>query len=197
MDKMNWTRMIALAMVLTVAAVGCAKKEDAAMSDPAPARAETQVAPVEAVAHAKMMHKDDMGEAGMVMFSAQGDSVKIVAHIIGAPPGTHGLHIHEVGDCSSADFKSAGGHFNPTDSVHGGPEDAERHAGDLGNIEIGADGSGHLELESDLISLGNGDNSVIGRGVILHEKMDDLVSQPTGAAGSRLACGVVAPKVGV
>ena len=129
--------------------------------------------------------------SGTVDFSQVGDTVTISAHIEGAPPGTHGLHIHEVGDCSSADFKSAGGHFNPADVAHGGPEDSVRHAGDLGNIEVGEDGTGHLELTSDLITIGAGENSIVARGMILHEKADDLVSQPTGAAGSRLACGVV------
>ncbi|MDH3744676.1 MAG: superoxide dismutase family protein, partial [Acidobacteriota bacterium] len=73
----------------------------------------------------------------------------------------------------------------------GGPADLERHAGDLGNIEIGEAGQGHLELSSDIVTLGEGANSVIGKGVILHAGEDDLVSQPTGAAGARLACGVI------
>ncbi len=74
---------------------------------------------------------------------------------------------------------------------HGGPIDMERHAGDLGNVEVAADGSAHLEMSSSMITVAAGPSSVVGRGVILHEKADDLVSQPTGAAGARLACGVV------
>ena len=97
-----------------------------------------------------------------------------------------------TGDCSSADFKSAGGHFNPAGVPHGGPSDAERHSGDLGNIEIGEDGSGTLTLTSDLITLAAGQpTSIVGLAVILHEGTDDLASQPTGAAGGRIGCGII------
>ena len=68
----------------------------------------------------------------------------------------------------------------------------KKYAGDLGNIEIGEDGSGSLSLTSDRITLVAGEpSSVIGRGVILHEGTDDLVSQPTGDAGGRIACAVI------
>jgi len=203
MKKTNWTYLVALVVTLSVAAAGCAKKEqaEAADNDTAPTPAEAPSAAADAGEVASAVARLELGadrvDAGMIMFSQESDGVKIVAHIVGAPPGTHGLHIHEIGDCSSDDFKSAGGHFNPTAAAHGAPEDAERHAGDLGNIEIGDDGSGHLELMSDMLSLGEGENSVIGRGVILHAKADDLVSQPTGAAGARLACGVVVAEEGV
>jgi Cu-Zn family superoxide dismutase len=194
MMKTNWRQAFAFAAILTIAAAGCAKKEETPPPAPAAAPMEesgTSEAGGIMMASARFGSRADLTVSGLLMFSQEGDTVSITAHIEGAPPGTHGLHIHEVGDCSSDDFKSAGGHFNPTDAPHGGPGDAERHAGDLGNIEVGEDGSAHLELVSNLITLGEGENSVIGRGVILHEKADDLVSQPTGAAGSRLACGVV------
>lgn len=104
----------------------------------------------------------------------------------------HGFHIHESGDCTAADFTSAGGHFNPTNAPHGGPDDAEHHAGDLGNIEIGEDGTGTLDLASSMLTLDAGaTNSAVGKAVILHAGQDDLETQPTGDAGARLACGVV------
>jgi Cu-Zn family superoxide dismutase len=108
-----------------------------------------------------------------------------------APPGTHGLHLHEKGDCSAADATSAGGHFNPTSMPHAGPMDAQHHAGDLGNIEIKADGTGHLEIFSEMLTVSAGPNSVVGRSVVFHEKADDLKTQPTGNAGGRLGCGVI------
>jgi Cu-Zn family superoxide dismutase len=189
---------IAPALMLVLVTVGCAKKESAESADAMPVEAAAE-APMDIVdqAVAELELAPDRVSAGMVSFSQEAEGVKVVAHIVGAPAGTLGLHVHDIGDCSAADFTSAGGHFNPTDAPHGGPEDAERHAGDLGNIVIGEDGSGHMELISDMLSLGEDDNSVIGRAVILHEKEDDLASQPTGAAGSRLACGVVEPKLGV
>jgi superoxide dismutase, Cu-Zn family len=117
--------------------------------------------------------------------------VKVVVHIEKAPPGTHGLHVHEKGDCSDPEAKSAGGHFNPTAMPHAGPMDQEHHAGDLGNIEIKADGTGDLEIESRMLTVKPGGNSVVGKSVIFHEKADDLKTQPTGNAGGRLGCGVI------
>jgi Cu-Zn family superoxide dismutase len=67
----------------------------------------------------------------------------------------------------------------------------KRHAGDLGNIEIKADGTGDLALTSDMITVKPGPNSVVGRAVVFHEKADDLTTQPTGNAGGRLGCGVI------
>jgi Cu-Zn family superoxide dismutase len=117
--------------------------------------------------------------------------VAVVVHIENAPPGTHGLHVHEKGDCSAPDASSAGGHFNPGGAPHAGPTDLHRHAGDLGNITIEANGTGHLELVTDLLTVKPGPNSVVGKAVIFHEKADDMQTQPTGNAGGRLGCGVV------
>lgn len=108
-----------------------------------------------------------------------------------ATPGTHGLHIHEKGDCSAPDAMSAGGHFNAAGNPHAAPADKARHNGDFGNIEIGADGKGHLEITSDMLTVKPGPNSVVGKSVIFHEKADDLKTQPTGNAGGRYGCGVV------
>ncbi|HYK43388.1 MAG TPA: superoxide dismutase family protein [Thermoanaerobaculia bacterium] len=117
--------------------------------------------------------------------------VRVRVHVENAPPGTHGLHVHEKGDCSDPEAKSAGGHFNPGGMPHAGPMADKRHAGDLGNIEIGANGKGDLDVRTDLLTVKSGPNSVVGKAVIFHEKADDLATQPTGNAGGRLACGVV------
>jgi len=117
--------------------------------------------------------------------------VKVHVHIEKAPPGTHGLHIHEKGDCSDPKGASAGGHFNPGEMPHSGPTDMKRHAGDLGNIEIKADGTGDLDITSDMLTVKAGPNSVVGRSVVFHEKTDDLKTQPTGNAGGRFGCGVI------
>lgn len=128
--------------------------------------------------------------SGTVTFTRDGNTVKVEADIEGLTPGLHGFHIHENGDCSAADGTSAGGHFNPDGSDHGGPDDQERHVGDLGNIEAGEDGRGRLELTDSLITF-TGANSIIGRAVVVHANEDDLTSQPTGDAGGRVACGVI------
>jgi len=127
---------------------------------------------------------------GVVTFIKTGDEVKVVADITGLTPGKHGFHIHEFGDCSSPDGKAAGGHFNPTNNPHAGHDAEKRHVGDLGNIEADIEGKAHLELTDKMMTM-SGENSIIGRGVIVHEKADDLKTQPTGDAGGRVACGVI------
>ena len=127
---------------------------------------------------------------GTVTFEAVEKGVHVMAHASGLKPGKHGFHIHEFGDCSSDSATSAGGHFNPTGMPHSMPSSDKRHIGDLGNIEADKDGKAHLDYVDPMLSL-HGDNSIIGRGVIVHEKEDDFKTQPTGAAGARLACGVI------
>jgi Cu-Zn family superoxide dismutase len=128
--------------------------------------------------------------AGNVQLAGSDKGLKIIVHVTGLTPGKHGFHIHEFGDCSAPDAASAGGHFNPTGDPHGAPADAKRHAGDFGNLEVGADGVAHVEYVDSKASL-DGATSVLGRGVIVHANPDDLKTQPTGNAGGRLACGVI------
>jgi len=118
-------------------------------------------------------------------------ATKVEVWIENAAPGVHGIHLHEKGDCSAPDASSAGPHFNPSGNPHAGPADAKHHAGDWGNITVGADGKGHLEITTDMLTVEPGPNSVVGRAVVFHDKPDDLKTQPTGDAGGRLGCGVV------
>ena len=127
---------------------------------------------------------------GTVTFTKSGNGVKIVAEINGLSPGKHGFHIHEFGDCSAPDATSAGGHFNPTSDPHAGHDAEKRHVGDLGNIEADASGKARLELTDKEMEF-TGDKGILGHAVIVHEKADDLKTQPTGDAGGRVACGVI------
>ncbi|MBW2278571.1 MAG: superoxide dismutase family protein [Deltaproteobacteria bacterium] len=128
--------------------------------------------------------------SGSVTFTQVDGNVHVHAEITGLTPGKHGFHVHEVGDCSDPAGKSAGGHFNPDEMDHGGPHDAIRHVGDLGNLEADDGGKAVLDTDDSLVAL-DGPNTVIGRSVIVHADADDLTSQPTGAAGARVACGVI------
>lgn len=130
---------------------------------------------------------------GKATFSAVEGGVKVSIKVSGGPPGQIATHVHETGDCSAPDGKSAGGHFNPQSHAHGLP-DGERHLGDLGNIPIAADGTGSLEITVKGANLKAGDaQSFLGRSIIVHEKKDDG-GQPTGNAGGRIGCGVIAAK---
>ncbi len=127
---------------------------------------------------------------GTVTFTKTADGVKVVADVSGLTAGKHGFHIHEFGDCSAPDATSAGGHFNPTKDAHAGHDAEKRHTGDMGNLEADASGKAHLELTDKMMKL-SGDDAIVGHAIIVHEKADDLKSQPTGDAGGRLACGVI------
>jgi Cu-Zn family superoxide dismutase len=137
----------------------------------------------------------DSKVSGIVTFAAVKGGVRVVAHISGLAPGKHGFHIHEYGDCSSDNGLSAGGHFNPANMPHSMPANEKRHVGDLGNITAGSDGKAELDYVDPMLAF-SGENSIIGRGVIVHEKEDDFKTQPTGDAGGRLACGVIGVRKG-
>jgi Cu-Zn family superoxide dismutase len=128
--------------------------------------------------------------SGTVRFSQVTGGIKVVADIRGLTPGKHGFHIHECGDCTFPDGTSAGGHFNPKAMSHGAPMDAMRHEGDMGNIVADESGNAHLEYVDNTLSF-EGEASIIGRSVIVHQNEDDMKTQPTGNAGPRLACGVI------
>lgn len=126
---------------------------------------------------------------GTVTFEKVQNGVLIKADIEGLTPGKHGFHIHEKGDCGN-NGENAGGHFNPTKAKHGGPDDAERHVGDLGNIEADANGHGHYEKVDKVVQL-TGKDSIVGKSIIIHEKEDDFKTEPSGNSGSRVACGLI------
>jgi len=128
---------------------------------------------------------------GVVRFTQEGESVKVVADIEGLTPNQkHAFHIHQYGDCSAADGMSAGGHYNPEGHQHGLPDGENRHAGDLGNVQADDQGKAHYEITVKNISVMGANNPIVGRGVIVHAKVDDG-SQPVGNAGGRIACGVI------
>ena len=148
------------------------------------------------VAVAEILEVDGSGVSGTVRFTALDDAVEIRYDLAGLSAGMHGFHVHQTGDCSAdstgTPAGAAGGHFNPLSSPHGAPDSVrtERHAGDLGNVEAGPDGTARGLAVDSLLAF-DGPTSIVGKAVIVHGGRDDLVSQPAGDAGPRVGCGVV------
>jgi Cu-Zn family superoxide dismutase len=125
---------------------------------------------------------------GMVSLAAQTGGVAVTVEVEGATPGRHGIHFHEIADCSAPDATSAGPHWNPERHQHGLPPVKPRHLGDMGNIDVSAKGKGRMQFFLDSANLIPGDSlSLVGRALIVHEKRDDG-SQPVGNSGNRIGC---------
>lgn len=142
--------------------------------------------------------KDARGQpVGTATFTELGGVVKLKVSASGLSPGQHGIHIHEKGRCEAPDFKSAGGHFNPHGRQHGTDNEHGTHAGDMPNLEAGADGKASLQTVLHGVTLERGAaNSLLdadGAAIVIHAHADDQKSEPSGNSGDRVACGVVAP----
>ena len=128
---------------------------------------------------------------GTVIFTEKDGQVTLELVMNRLSQGTHAIHIHEKADCSSEDGKSSGGHWNPTFENHGawGSKDGY-HKGDIGNFLADKNGNGGITFSTDQWCLGCDDDTknLIGKAVIVHQGTDDLISQPSGAAGARISC---------
>lgn len=144
------------------------------------------------IATAKLDPVGDSGVSGIATFASLTDGLRIEATVSGLSGGSHGLHIHEVGDCSAPDASSAGGHLTPDEDPHGAPSDAPaaHHAGDLGNLTADPGGMAHVIRDDPELAM-IGEFGVVGRAIIVHSESDDFRSQPGGDAGERIACGVI------
>ncbi len=128
---------------------------------------------------------------GTVVFTQTKDGVKVEANITGlSPDSEHAIHVHQFGDIRLGNGKGTGGHYNPEGHDHGLPATARRHAGDLGNLKADANGAASYTILAKNISVAGLNNPVVGRGVIIHAKVDDG-GQPTGNAGARISQGVI------
>lgn len=135
--------------------------------------------------------KSDSTVEGTVSFSQSDGVVNMTANMTGLTEGTHAIHIHQTADCSSADGKSTGGHWNPTAQPHGKwGDETGYHKGDIGNFEVAADGIGTVTFSTDQWCIGCGDDTkdIMGKAIIVHQGTDDFTSQPSGAAGARVSC---------
>lgn len=150
--------------------------------------------PTSVVANAAIT--DPQGKViGLASFRETRLGVRVEIKVTSLPPGKHGTHIHGAGKCEGPEFTSAGGHFNVNDKQHGVPGAVTAHAGELPNLEVGANGQGSLLFYSPHLSLNRWSSNGLGFGagtaVVIHAQEDDYKTQPAGNSGARIACGVV------
>ena len=176
--------MRGIKLIVSLALVAaCAKKGSNAGTGESAAMDRFGPFPIEA--------KSGSSLSGNVAMKEAEGGVEVTVNVEGAPPGMHGVHVHEIGDCSAEDAKSAGDHFNPLGHQHGLPKAEQKHLGDLGNMMVGEDGTGQLTVTATGANLNEADErSFRGRALIVHEK-EDTGAQPSGDAGGRIGCAVL------
>jgi Cu-Zn family superoxide dismutase len=145
-------------------------------------------------AEADLTSADGANIEGKATFVQEPDGVRVVLEVEDAPPGLKGVHVHQNGDCSNIKGESMGPHFAPNVDQHALPSEGDqRHLGDLGNIHVGPEGNGRLEIKVNNASLDeNGTTSFLGRSLVVHSGQDSgSVTQPSGGSGAPMACGVI------
>ncbi len=183
-----------LAVITAISAVflgACGK------SDGAPAHTGAAAAPMAAPAGwadaaADLVNVDGEKAGEIALKDTPHGAVLIRVSISGLSEGWHGMHLHQIGDCSdgAAGFKASGGHINPQGKEHGLLNPNGYEAADLPNIYAGADGVAVASLLNPSLSLSDGGPLLDADGfaVVVHENADDHMTQPIGGAGSRVAC---------
>lgn len=143
------------------------------------------------------IYNSDGRQVGRAVFFESGEGVRMIVEVVGIPPGNHGIHIHEFGECERPEFKTAGNHFNPHSKKHGFKNKSGPHGGDLPNLKVEDESmAGRLEYMLTDVNLGSEKNSLLkpnGTSVIIHASYDDEVTDPSGNSGTRIACGVIQP----
>ncbi|WP_375392563.1 superoxide dismutase family protein [uncultured Sphingomonas sp.] len=129
--------------------------------------------------------------AGRARVTEVAGGLRVTIDARGLAPGQHGAHLHTVGRCNPPDFASAGGHWNPAGARHGSMNPQGPHAGDLPNLVIGPDGRGALGVTLAGATM-DGLLDADGAALVIHAAGDDLMTDPSGNSGARIACGVLA-----
>lgn len=160
--------------------------------------AETKIADWTRNADAKARIINNDGKKIGDVYAKQGtEGVVLRLHVTGLTPGIHGMHFHNIGDCTNhKNFKSAGDHIDPQPKPHGFFHPKGPHEGNLPNLIVDESGKANVELYSQMISIKNGETALLdddGSALVIHDKADDHLSQPIGGSGGRMACGVFKP----
>ncbi|WP_438444651.1 superoxide dismutase family protein [Gorillibacterium sp. sgz5001074] len=180
MRKQVWTAAAAAVLVLTGTA--CQAKEDAVNASAAVG--------AKRIVELAGPNGEKIGKAELTQMSK---GVHIHVEASNLVPGKHGFHIHETGLCEGPDFKSAGGHYNPTNKKHGFENPKGPHSGDLPNLSVSTDGTVTADMVAKYVTLEEGKPGSLlkpsGTSLIIHAGPDDYKTDPAGNSGGRVACG--------
>jgi Cu-Zn family superoxide dismutase len=183
MANKKWLAALCVGSLVCAAMLGLRTRADArekAQAGGSVTKAEAQLIPTT---------KTHSQVKGTIWFTKTDKGMHVQGEITGLTPGEHGFHVHEFGVWNE-DGMASGGHFNPGGAPHAGHDSAKRHVGDMGNIKADESGKAVIDLDDDQMSF-EGPNCILGRGLVVHEKADDLKSQPSGNAGGRLAVAII------
>ncbi len=193
------TGLSAITLLISAALVGCTGKDPAAAQAGGWSSSSSASSPVSVA----VLVTPTGQRGGTATLRTVPGGVELAIEVAGIQPGTHGFHIHANGACApgpdassgkTVDFGAAGGHFDPgAANKHGRPGQAmhEAHAGELPNLQVGADGRGVMRYVNANVSLAAGPTSMLGRTLVVHADADDYTTNPAGNSGPRVLCGVI------
>ena len=181
------TLTLSLPIVLSLSAVGCSKGDEPAGAS---ASSGSETSSESRSASATLQAAPGVTLSGKAELTAGPEGVRARIKVQDATPGKHGLHVHQKGDCSDIPGKSMGDHFAPDAKEHGLLDSPMRHLGDLGNIEVAADGTGAVDVLVPNATLDDGMRSYVGKALVIHEK-EDVGTGPSGDSGTPIACAVI------